>query len=249
MKKTSDISFKSINKLAIPAIIAGIAEPLLSITDTAIVGNIPLNPTEALAAVGIAGSFISALVWILAQTRSAISAIVSKYLGSKKLHEIASLPDFTNERGQGYYDSYFAYNGNWGATFGNWGRNGVNANGQIRHPYRASAVFTNAFPAESASGFVDYKNYKSQENFFRTGVAYNNNISINGGGKDTSYNVYFGNLDDSSFMPGNQYKRYNVSLGGSANLTNKFSVSSTLNYTNVLSTFPSTSRIFRGLFN
>ena len=92
MKKTSDISFKSINKLAIPAIIAGIAEPLLSITDTAIVGNIPLNPTEALAAVGIAGSFISALVWILAQTRSAISAIVSKYLGSKKLHEIASLP-------------------------------------------------------------------------------------------------------------------------------------------------------------
>ena len=92
MKKTSAISFKSINKLAIPAIIAGIAEPLLSITDTAIVGNIPLNPTEALAAVGIAGSFISALVWILAQTRSAISAIVSKYLGSKKLHEIASLP-------------------------------------------------------------------------------------------------------------------------------------------------------------
>ncbi|MBP8791622.1 MAG: MATE family efflux transporter [Lutibacter sp.] len=92
MKNKSNISFKTINKLAIPAIIAGIAEPLLSITDTAIVGNIPINPTEALAAVGIAGSFISALVWILAQTRSAISAIVSKYLGSKKLDEIASLP-------------------------------------------------------------------------------------------------------------------------------------------------------------
>ena len=92
MKNKSNISFKTINKLAIPAIIAGIAEPLLSITDTAIVGNIPINPTEALAAVGIAGSFISALVWILAQTRSAISAIVSKYLGSKKLDEIATLP-------------------------------------------------------------------------------------------------------------------------------------------------------------
>ena len=33
-------SFKRINKLAIPALIAGIAEPLLSITDTAIIGNI-----------------------------------------------------------------------------------------------------------------------------------------------------------------------------------------------------------------
>jgi len=86
------ISFKAINKLAIPAIIAGIAEPLLSITDTAIVGNLEVNSVEALAAVGIAGSFISALFWILAQTRSAISAIVSQYLGAKKLNNIASLP-------------------------------------------------------------------------------------------------------------------------------------------------------------
>ena len=60
MYKESNITFKGINKLAIPAIISGIAEPLLSITDTAIVGNIQINPTEALAAVGIAGSFISA---------------------------------------------------------------------------------------------------------------------------------------------------------------------------------------------
>jgi putative MATE family efflux protein len=92
LHKKSNISFKGINKLAIPAIIAGIAEPLLSITDTAIVGNIQEHPTEALAAVGIAGSFISALVWILAQTRSAISAIISKYLGAKKLTEVATLP-------------------------------------------------------------------------------------------------------------------------------------------------------------
>jgi len=92
MYKKTTINFKTINKLAIPAIIAGIAEPLLSITDTAIVGNIQTNPTEALAAVGLAGSFISALVWILAQTRSAISAIVGQYLGAKKLHEIATLP-------------------------------------------------------------------------------------------------------------------------------------------------------------
>jgi len=92
MKNKSKISFKAINKLAIPAIIAGIAEPLLSLTDTAIVGNIQDHPTEALAAVGIAGSFISALIWILAQTRSAISATVGKYLGAKKLNEIDSLP-------------------------------------------------------------------------------------------------------------------------------------------------------------
>ncbi len=92
MSSAQKISFSNINKLAIPAIISGIAEPLLSITDTAIVGNIDLNPIESLAAVGIAGSFISALVWILAQTRSAISAIIARYLGAKKIDEIATLP-------------------------------------------------------------------------------------------------------------------------------------------------------------
>ena len=92
MNKIPKISFRQINKLAIPAIISGIAEPLLSITDTAIVGNIKLNPTEALAAVGIAGSFISAIVWILAQTRSAISAVIAQYFGANRLKEIDKLP-------------------------------------------------------------------------------------------------------------------------------------------------------------
>ncbi len=86
------VSFKTINKLAIPATIAGIAEPILSITDTAIVGNIPVNGLESLAAVGIVGAFLSMLIWILGQTRSAISAIISQYLGAGKLNQVANLP-------------------------------------------------------------------------------------------------------------------------------------------------------------
>ena len=84
--------FKAINRLAVPAIISGIAEPLLSLTDTAIVGNMAENSVMGLAAVGIAGSFISALVWILAQSRSAISAIIAGALGAGKLDEVRTLP-------------------------------------------------------------------------------------------------------------------------------------------------------------
>ena len=86
------INLKSINKLAIPATIAGIAEPVLSITDTAIVGNIPVDGLESLAAVGIVGSFLSMLIWILGQTRSAISSIISQYLGAGKLDDVRYLP-------------------------------------------------------------------------------------------------------------------------------------------------------------
>ncbi|MEM6685831.1 MAG: MATE family efflux transporter [Bacteroidota bacterium] len=81
-----------VNNIAIPALIAGVAEPLLSITDTAVVGNVDTDATEALAAVGIAGAFISMLVWVFGQTRSAISALVSQYLGAEKLDDIKTLP-------------------------------------------------------------------------------------------------------------------------------------------------------------
>lgn len=85
--KTSDI-----NKLAIPALIAGIAEPLLSLTDTAVVGNVNFNAKQALSAVGIAGAFLSMLIWVFGQTRSAISSIISQYLGANKLDEVKTLP-------------------------------------------------------------------------------------------------------------------------------------------------------------
>jgi len=88
----TDISHKKINRLAFPALVAGIAEPLLSITDTAIIGNIEYNAIESLAAVGIVGAFISMLVWVFGQIRSALSAIISQYLGANKLDEIKSLP-------------------------------------------------------------------------------------------------------------------------------------------------------------
>ena len=53
-----NISLKHINKLAIPALISGVSEPILSLTDAAIVGNIQINATESLAAVGIVTTFL-----------------------------------------------------------------------------------------------------------------------------------------------------------------------------------------------
>lgn len=88
----TDITLKNINKLAIPALIAGVAEPILSLTDTAIIGNVDYNAAESLAAVGIVGTFISMLIWVLGQTRSAISSIVSQHLGANNLDKVKNLP-------------------------------------------------------------------------------------------------------------------------------------------------------------
>lgn len=92
MKSKTDISFKRIQQLAVPAIIYGIAEPVLSATDAAVVGNIPEIGTESLAAVGIVGAFLSALIWILGQNRNAIATIVAQNLGAGKIGDIREFP-------------------------------------------------------------------------------------------------------------------------------------------------------------
>jgi len=79
------ISTKEINRLAIPAIISGIAEPIISLADTYFVG---ILGTEALAGVGIATSFFLLIIWILAQTKTAVSAIVSNHFGQNKVSDL-----------------------------------------------------------------------------------------------------------------------------------------------------------------
>ena len=89
---TNSVKISDIQKLAIPALISGIAEPILSITDTIIVGNMAENATISLGAVGIVGSFISMLIWVFGQTRSVIASIIAQALGQKKLEEVEDLP-------------------------------------------------------------------------------------------------------------------------------------------------------------
>ena len=89
---TNSVKISDIQKLAIPALISGIAEPILSITDTIIVGNMDENATISLGAVGIVGSFISMLIWVFGQTRSVIASIIAQALGQKELEEVKDLP-------------------------------------------------------------------------------------------------------------------------------------------------------------
>ena len=89
---STQITLKQINKLAIPALISGVSEPILSLTDAAIIGNMDYEATTSLAAVGIVGTFFSMLIWVLGQTRSAISSIVSQYVGADRLDAVKNLP-------------------------------------------------------------------------------------------------------------------------------------------------------------
>jgi putative MATE family efflux protein len=85
---SSPITRRDLDRLAVPAIISGIAEPVISLVDTAFVGRLG---TADLAAVGIASSFFLLVVWVLAQTRSAVLAVVARYYGEGRLEAVGGL--------------------------------------------------------------------------------------------------------------------------------------------------------------
>lgn len=82
------ITRRDLDRLALPAIIAGISEPVIALVDTAFVGRLG---TADLAAVGIGSSFFLLVVWVLAQTRSAVLAVVARYYGEGRLEAVLGL--------------------------------------------------------------------------------------------------------------------------------------------------------------
>lgn len=156
-------------------------------------------------------------------------------------NEIASTPDFQDSFGNGFDQAFGWFFSNWGPSFdrdgvAGWGsQSAIDDNGTLEHPYSTASSATGipqAFP-EFAGARYDWRPYNSFEEFFRPGSSQNTNVNVSGTSEDgnTAFNANFGYLDDDGFTPGNSFKRINVSLGGVAKLSNKFTVRGTMNYT------------------
>ena len=85
------LTAKEINRLAIPAILFNITEPLIGLADIAIIGQLENDVIPAQGGVGLAAGLIATLVWGFAQMRTALSAIISRHFGQKDLTPTFSL--------------------------------------------------------------------------------------------------------------------------------------------------------------
>ncbi len=163
--------------------------------------------------------------------------------------DLASLPDYQMQYGNGFDQSFGWFFSNWGPSFdeggpAGWGRqssiNGTSSGtpGFLRHPFTTASSATGIPAIIDQLGIApdelyEWKPYDSVGGFFRTGTTINTNVNVRGASDDgkVSYNINYGNLEDKGFTPGNTLRRNNISFGGRAALSNKFTINGTLNYT------------------
>ena len=162
------------------------------------------------------------------------------------VNEIASLPDYQDSFGNGFDQSFGWFFSNWGPSFeeggvAGWGAQAaIDENGTLLHPYANSAFLnpngantgTSALAQQFANQRYDWRPYDSVEEFFQNGQVSNTAVNISGSNDsgNTVYNANASFLNDKGFTPGNELQRFNVSLGGKTKLTNKFTITGTMNY-------------------
>lgn len=151
-------------------------------------------------------------------------------------NEIASTPDYQNQYGNGFDQAFGWFFSNWGPSFdrggvSGWGNSSsFDDQGTLPHPYSTSS-FSAAFP-EFQGARYNWQPYDNFGNFFKTGSVTNTSVNVTGASEDgkLSYNANYGYLKDNGFTPGNSLNRNNIGIGGRAILSNKFTVSGTMNF-------------------
>jgi len=153
-------------------------------------------------------------------------------------NQIASLPDYQDEYGNGFDQNFGWFFSNWGPSFREGGPAGygnqplIDENATLAHPYSTStSAIQAAFPEFQGARYA-WRPYNGVRDFFRTGLVTSNNINVRGASDDgkISYNLNYGHLEDKGFTPNNSVNRNTLGIGGSAKLSNKFTVNGTLNY-------------------
>ncbi len=146
--------------------------------------------------------------------------------------QIASLPDYQNNYGNGFDNNFQEAFSNWGPNFDTRGTQGISSDGTVPHPYSqyGAEVFPQFFDSTGDAINIKYEPKNNVKPFFTTGIVNTTSVNIGGRGDSTSYNLNVGNTDDKGFIENNYYRRLNLSTGGSTKLSNGLTFSSVVNY-------------------
>ncbi|UOY05281.1 SusC/RagA family TonB-linked outer membrane protein [Muricauda sp. SCSIO 64092] len=165
---------------------------------------------------------------ILIETKSG-SAKVGKRSFTARLSQtaytnnVANLPDFQNTYGVGNNLVTDA------STVGNLGSNGARFTDVdfVPHPLAGNPSFPE-FPANAVVPFEPVPN--NVRDFFNTGIGQITALNIDATGEKTSLNFSLGYTSEGGILGNNDFQRFNIGVGGTAQLTDKLKLSSSISY-------------------
>ena len=156
------------------------------------------------------------------------------YDGGVQWRQVATLPKFQNQFGQGWNGSQtFIENGSWGPA--------LDGSTQVYGPIWNHQQLIHEYNAKE----------DNIKDFFDTGVSTNHSVSLNGISSDNKMTYYlsYGYTSDNGIIPGDKdtYKRNTIAYRGSYDATDWLKLSSSVNFsttkTNTVATFQGTSMI------
>tara|TARA_R110002049_G_scaffold993_11_gene7254 strand:+ start:33328 stop:36399 length:3072 start_codon:yes stop_codon:yes gene_type:complete len=136
------------------------------------------------------------------------------------VNQVANLPEYQNKYGSGSEFGYVGGNlGIWGPAFTDLA--------EIPHPY---SIYGDIFP-EYKDLMVPYEaSPNNVKDLFKTGRGTITSLNIASTQEKTAFNLSAGYTDEQGIIGNNDLKRFNLGIGGQIQLSDKFNVSATLNY-------------------
>jgi TonB-linked SusC/RagA family outer membrane protein len=192
---------------------------------------------------------LSAAVLYGQQGRNGVVLITTKSGSSRELNKkfevslsqssyitkISNLADYQNTWGQG------SNNGANAGFVGNWGDR-LDTGLTILHPYSAlnsqlpSGEIVGPFPQFFELQIPYNAAPDNVKDFFRTGIGHSTSLNVAGSpgeGGGSRYNMNVGYTTEDGYIRANGLTRYNIGMGGTAKLANKFTFKGTANYSNL----------------
>lgn len=147
------------------------------------------------------------------------------YSGSYAIERISALPDYQNKFGQGNNFQFAGSNGSWGPEF---------TEGATMPMYKAIAdeypdLALQMYP--DLGGKIPYKAYPNNvKDLFRVGSVQDHSVNVQSVTEKGSFNVTGSYTTQDSYIPGSEFDRYSLSLGGYQMLTKKLKVGGNLSF-------------------
>jgi len=140
------------------------------------------------------------------------------YTGTFAIEQISSIPEYQNTYGNGVNFIYQNANGSWGPRF------------DSQDSIATWPMYLNVFPEMFGDSVAYVAQPDNVESLFRNGQLFENTISIVGGNERSTLSLTASTSNNDGYIPHSNFKRNNLSLGGSTKLDNGLEARGSFNY-------------------